>query len=163
MKFCGGLLAVTDLEHSKTFYKKYLNQDVIIDYGANVTLTGGFSLQTLPSWSGFIGDLDVRFEGNDTELYFEADDYDGFLLNIDELELVHPPVEQPWGQRCVRFYDPDGHIIEVGENITAAAMRFKESGMNVSQIAERMDVKEEYVREWLGDNASHPQSTRGLE
>jgi hypothetical protein len=25
--------------------------------------------------------------------------------------------------------------------------------VNVSQIAERMDVKEEYVREWLGDNA----------
>jgi catechol-2,3-dioxygenase len=48
MKFCGGLFAVRDLERSKAFYKKYLNQDVIIDYGANVTLTGGFSLQTLP-------------------------------------------------------------------------------------------------------------------
>jgi transposase len=35
----------------------------------------------------------------------------------------------------------------------AVVTRFKESGMNVSQIAERMDVKEEYVREWLGDNA----------
>jgi nitrate/TMAO reductase-like tetraheme cytochrome c subunit len=86
-------------------------------------------------------------------LYFEADDYDGFLSNIGELELVHPPVEQPWGQRGVRFYDPDGHIIEVSEPMTAVATRFKESGMNVSQIAERMDVKEEYVREWLEDNA----------
>jgi hypothetical protein len=53
----------------------------------------------------------------------------------------------------VRFYDPDGHIIEVGEPMTAVAARFKESGMNVSQIAERMDVREEYVREWLGDSA----------
>jgi hypothetical protein len=40
MKFCGGLLVVTDLERSMAFYKKYLNQDVIIDYGANVTFTG---------------------------------------------------------------------------------------------------------------------------
>jgi DNA gyrase inhibitor GyrI/catechol 2,3-dioxygenase-like lactoylglutathione lyase family enzyme len=150
MKFRGGLLVVTDLERSKAFYRKYLNQDVIIDYGANVTLTGGFSLQTLSSWLSFIGGLDVRFRGNDTELYFETDDYDEFLSNIGELELVRPPIEQPWGQRCVRFYDPDGHIIEVGEPVTAAATRFKKSGMNVSQIAERMDVKEEYVREWFG-------------
>jgi len=119
MKFCGGLLAVTDLERSKAFYKKYLNQDVIIDYGANVTLTGGFSLQTLESWRGFIGGLDVNFKGNDAELFFEADDYDAFLLSIDGLKLVHPAVEHPWGQRGVRCYDPDGHIIEVGETITA--------------------------------------------
>jgi catechol 2,3-dioxygenase-like lactoylglutathione lyase family enzyme len=153
MKFSGVLLAVTDMERSKAFYRKYLHQDVIIDYGANVTLTGGFCLQTLPSWRGFIGGLDVRFRGNDTELYFETDDYDGFLSNIGELELVHPPVEHAWGQRGVRFYDPDGHIIEVSEPMTAVATRFKESGMSVSQIAERMDVKEEYVRELLGDNA----------
>jgi hypothetical protein len=49
----------------------------------------------------------------------------------------------------VRFYDPDGHIIEVSETITAMVVRFKESGMNVSQISERMDVKEEYMWEWL--------------
>jgi catechol 2,3-dioxygenase-like lactoylglutathione lyase family enzyme len=153
MKFRGVLLAVTDLERSKAFYRNYLHQDVIVDYGANVMLTGGFYLQTLPSWRGFIGDFDVRFRGNDTELYFETDDYDGFLSNIGGLELVHPPVEHSWGQRGVRFYDPDGHIIEVGEPITAVATRFKESDMNVSQIAGRMDVKEEYVREWLGDNA----------
>jgi hypothetical protein len=38
MKFRGGLLAVTDLERSKAFYKNYLNQDVLIDYGANVRI-----------------------------------------------------------------------------------------------------------------------------
>jgi len=151
MKFCGGLLAVTDLERSKAFYKKYLDQDVIIDYGANVTLTGGFSLQTLETWRGFIGGLDVNFKGNDTELYFEADDYDAFLSSIDGLELVHPPVEQLWGQRGVSFYDPDGHIIEVGETLTAVAKRFKESGMSAPEIAVRMDVKVEYVRQWLDD------------
>jgi catechol 2,3-dioxygenase-like lactoylglutathione lyase family enzyme len=153
MKFCNVLLAVTDLERSKEFYKKYLNQDIIDDYGANVMLTGGFYLQTLPSWRGFISGLDVCFRGNNTELYFETDDYDGFLLNIGELELIHPPTEHSWGQRGVRFYDPDGHIIEVSETLTVVATRFKESGMNVSQIAVRMDVKEEYVREWLGDSA----------
>lgn len=151
MKYMGGLLAVTDLERSKAFYKKYLEQDVVVDFGANVTLTGGFSLQTLESWRGFIGGLEVRFKGNDTELYFEADDYDAFLSGMDGLKLVHPPVEYPWGQRCVRFYDPDGHIIEVGEKITAVVKRFVKNGMSAPEIATRMDVKEEYVRQWLED------------
>lgn len=151
MKYMGGLLVVTDMERSKAFYKKYLDQDDIVDFGANVTLTGGFSLQTLETWRGFIGGLTVRFKGNDTELYFEADDYDGFLSNLGELELVHPPIEHSWGQRGVRFYDPDGHIIEVGEKIIMTVKRFVKSGMNALQIAARMDVKEEYVREWLDD------------
>ena len=149
MKYMGGLLVVTDLECSKAFYKKYLHQDVVVDFGANVTLTGGFSLQTLESWRGFIGGLEVRFKGNDAELYFDVDDYDAFLSGIGELELVHPPIEHPWGQRGVRFYDPDGHIIEVGEKITAVVKRFVKSGMNASEIAVRMDVKEEYVLGWL--------------
>lgn len=153
MRFVGGLLAVTNMERSKAFYKKYLNQDVIIDYGTNVTLTGGFSLQTLPTWRDFLGGLDVCFNGNDTELYFEADDYDEFLASIGELKLVHPPVEQSWGQRGVRFTDPDGHIIEVGEKMTSVVKRFMADGMTAPQIAVRMDVKEEYVREWLDEIA----------
>ena len=65
------------------------------------------------------------------------------------IELVHPVKEHSWGQRAVRFYDPDGHIIEVGENITAVARRFENTGMTVKEIATRMDVREEYVQEWL--------------
>lgn len=72
-------------------------------------------------------------------------------MGIEGLELVHPTVEHPWGQRGVRFYDLDGHIIEVGETMTAVTKRFKKSGMSAPEIAVRMDVKEEYVREWLNE------------
>jgi catechol 2,3-dioxygenase-like lactoylglutathione lyase family enzyme len=149
MKFCGTLIAVTDLERSKLFYKKQLGLDVEVDFGANATLTGGISLQTLETWQGFIGGLDVVFKGNDAELYFEADNFDDFIKNLDGAELVHPLLEHRWGQRVVRFYDPDGHIIEVGENIGKVVQRFRGSGMTVPEIAIRMDVDEKYVQEWL--------------
>lgn len=97
MKYIANLIVVTDLERSKAFYKKVLGQDVIVDYGANVTLSGGFSLQTLESWQGFIGGLDVSFKGNNGELYFEAEDFDAFAKNLDVVEFVNPPYEQPWG------------------------------------------------------------------
>jgi uncharacterized glyoxalase superfamily protein PhnB len=34
---------------------------------------------------------------------------------VDRVDLIHPIVEQAWGQRVFRFYDPDGHAVEVGE------------------------------------------------
>ena len=149
MKFVSSLIAVTDMDQSKAFYKKHLGLDVEVDFGANVTLSGGLNLQTLESWRGFIGGLDVAFKGNDAELYFEADDFDVFIQNLDGLELVHDPYEHSWGQRTVRFYDPDGHIIEVGEKIDAVVRRFLADGMNASEIAVRMDVQEKYVLEWI--------------
>jgi len=76
-------------------------------------------------------------------------DFDNYIKTLDGLELVHPPLEHAWGQRAVRFYDPDGHIIEVGENIGAAVQRFRGRGMTISEIAVQMDVDEKYVREWL--------------
>ena len=51
----------------------------------------------------------------------------------------------------MRFYDPDGHIIEVGENIQSVCRRFADSGMTPEQIAVRMDVPPEAVFFWLGD------------
>ena len=78
MKYKSPLIAVTDMERSKAFYKKYLCLDVEVDFGANVTLTGGIALQTLDSWRGFIGGIDVSFKNNAVELYFEEDDFDTF-------------------------------------------------------------------------------------
>ena len=149
MKYISPLIAVTDLERSKAFYKKYLGLDVEVDFGANVVLTGGLSLQTLDSWRGFIGGLDVNFKGNDSELYFETDDFDRFVKEHSDLELVHTPYEHSWGQRTVRFYDPDGHIIEVGENMLDVVCRFQSEGMTSAEIATRMDVDEKYVLEWI--------------
>ena len=31
-----------------------------------------------------------------------------------ETEYVNVPMTHSWGQRVVRFYDPDGNLIEVG-------------------------------------------------
>lgn len=76
MKYKSPLIAVTDMERSKAFYKKYLCLDVEVDFGANVTLTGGIALQTLDSWRGFIGGIDVSFKNNAVELYFEKKDFD---------------------------------------------------------------------------------------
>ena len=154
MKYKNPLLVVTDMERSKTFYREMLGLRVVMDFGANITLTGGVSLQTRDSWKTFIraSDSEIAFGSNDAELYFEEDDFDAFVDRLSSLEsvrLVHPVTEHRWGQRAVRFYDPDRHIIEVGENIKAVCRRFLDSGMTVEETAARMDVPVKFVNSCL--------------
>ena len=67
--------------------------------------------------------------------FFEENNFEKFskILNIYEIEYVHPIMEHLWGQRVVRLYDPDKHIIGVGENMKAASKRFLCSGMTPEQ------------------------------
>ncbi len=154
MEFKGPLLAICNMEKSKKFYGEVLGLKTELDFGANVTLTGGIFLQTKESWQTFIRKMEgeITFSGNDAELYFEEDDFDGFaekLAGFPDIRCVHPVFEHRWGQRVVRFYDPDGHIIEVGEDIKAVCRRFVASGMTSEETAARMDVPVDFVRDCL--------------
>ena len=148
MKFKNSLLVVSDMDKSVKFYKEVLGLHKIMDLGANVTLTGGICLQTQETWTEFIENDSLFFGGNTSEIYFEEDDFGRFINKLKNLDInyVHPVKEHSWGQRVVRFYDPDGHIIEVGENIKTVCKRFLESGMTPEQTAERMDVPLKFVK-----------------
>lgn len=151
MEFKNPLIAVADIDKSVEFYKKVLGLRIVVDFGANKTLSGGLCLQTLETWKEFIDEKEICFGGNNTEIYFEEDKFDEFIDKLKEcdIEYVHPIKEHSWGQRVVRFYDPDKHIIEVGENIKAVCKRFLDSGMTVEQVAERMDVPIDFVNECM--------------
>lgn len=49
-------------------------------------------------------------------------------------------LEQTWGQRSIRFYDLDRHIIEVGESMKKVVERFLASGLTMEETSKRMDV-----------------------
>lgn len=147
MKIKNTMLVVTDIDKSVEFYKKVLGLRVIMDFGANKTLTGGLALQTLETWREFIGTDDISFGNNSSEIYFEEDNFDKFAERLQKFDVdyVHPVKEHLWGQRVVRIYDPDKHIIEIGENIKSVCQRFLDSGMTAKQVAERMDVPVRFV------------------
>ena len=83
------------------------------------------------------------------ELYFEEDKFDDFLKKLAAIKgifYVHPVQQYSWGQRVIRFYDPDFHILEVGENMKSVCRRFLDSGMTIEAAAVRMNVPEKFVR-----------------
>ena len=52
-----------------------------------------------------------------SELYFEEYDMEGFVKKLEEsefeIEYVTRLMTYSWVQKVVRFYDPDGNLIEV--------------------------------------------------
>jgi catechol 2,3-dioxygenase-like lactoylglutathione lyase family enzyme len=149
MKFKLPVIVVRDMERSRKFYEELLDLKVVLDFGANVTFDGGLSLQTRDVWRGFIGSEDtIICRPNNFELYFEEKNLDKFLQKLKgfDVEMVHDVKEYTWGQRVVRFYDPDKHIIEVAESMTIVIRRFYNQGMSVEEIVERSQHPVEFVK-----------------
>ena len=151
LKYTSTLIAVADMEKSKQFYHDVLGLEVVADFGDNVTLDGGIALQTMNTWKTFIRTDNLVLPNNAGELYFEEEDMDTFCDHLKKFDIcyVHPLFEHRWGQRVVRFYDPDKHIIEVGEKLDAVILRFMENGLSAEETAVRMDIPFDFVRACL--------------
>ncbi|MBZ9570920.1 VOC family protein [Methanobrevibacter sp. TMH8] len=151
MKFMSAVLLVKDMEKSRAFYEKILNQEATIDLGSNVTY-GGFSLQTIDSWTGSTDKNKNSVslsKANDIEICFEASDYDGIVEKVKShnVELLHDTIEVPWGQRFIRFYDPDKHVIEVGEPLLNVFQKYMYTNMTMGDIIEKTGLSEEQITE----------------
>lgn len=154
MNYQGTLIAVKDIEQAKAFYQSVLELDVMVDAGEHVQLTEGIFLQTVDSWADFIHkkETEVVLENNAIELYFETKDMDAFIERLavrKDIEYLHPLLEHSWGQRAIRFYDLDKHIIEVAESIAMVVKRFFDSGMTIEEVAERTGVEPPYIKDIL--------------
>lgn len=151
MKDMAVMLVVSDIEKSVEFYNKLFGLQIVADFGANKTLTGGLALQTQETYKKFIENDTISYGGNNFELYFEVDDFDNFADKLSGFDIVyvHQIKTHSWGQRVVRFYDLDRNIIEVGENMKTVCQRFLDSGMTPEQVASRMDVPIQYIHDCI--------------
>ena len=117
VKYKGTLIVVKDCKKALNFYRKLFGFELLQDNDGNMELTGNLYLQEVQYWEKFIG-RSVLPKSNSTELYFEEPDPEGFVQKLQRLypetEFVNPLMTHSWGQRVVRFYDPDGNLIEVG-------------------------------------------------
>ena len=143
MKYQGVCIAVKDISLSKKFYQDLFRLEVFQDYGRNISF-GGLSLQQDFDWLLGISKESVLKESHNMELYFEENKFDDFISKLDQRENIRyigdGVKEAEWGQRSVRFYDLDGHIIEVGETMKMVVNRFLDSGLSMAETSKRMDV-----------------------
>ena len=116
MKLKNILIVVNDVEKSKVFYKDLFGLDVVTEQEGNAVLTEGLVLQDAGIWKQTLGS-EIAFFHNASKLYFEERDIERFAERleayVEEIRYVDRLTELAWGQKLLRFYDPDGHLIEV--------------------------------------------------
>jgi len=143
---CQPVLFVKDAGVSTKFYTDVLGFTVIMDNGgANITFKEGFTVWQI--WEGNIISQTIGIENitnnknvSRFELCFETDDLDSIYktLKDNNVRFLHEINTELWGQRTIRFYDPDGHLIEVGEEMSIFLKRiYEEEGRDLEATSKR--------------------------
>ena len=143
MKYDCTVISVADIKAARKFYEDLFGLEVFQDYGRNIAFTCGLALQQDFDWLVHLPKESILKKSNNMELCFEEQDFDSFLHKLKEypnIECLGEVIEHSWGQRVIRFYDLDGHIIEVGENMKMVIKRFLASGMTIDEVSVKMDV-----------------------
>lgn len=152
MKHVCMLISVADINAARKFYEDLFGLEVFQDYGRNIAFTCGLALQQDFDWLIDLPKEKVLKKSNNAEIVFEEQDFDSFLNKLKEypdIEYLGEVIEHSWGQRVIRFYDLDGHIIEVGEDMKMVIKRFLSSGMAMEEISVRMDASVEDLTKLL--------------
>ena len=117
MKLKNTLIVVKDIDKARQFYHDLFGLELVRDNDGNMILTEGLVLQEEKYWKEFLG-REILPENNSSELYFEESDIESFVKKLEssypELKYVNRLMTHSWGQKVIRFYDPDGNLIEVG-------------------------------------------------
>lgn len=152
MKYICTVISVEDISAARKFYEDLFGLEVYQDYGKNIAFTCGLALQQDFDWLVSIPKEKVLKKSNNAEVVFEEQDFDGFLNKLKEypeIEYLGEVIEHSWGQRVIRFYDLDGHLIEVGEDMKMVIKRFLASGMSMEEVSVKMDVSIEDLTKLL--------------
>ena len=152
MKYICTVISVSDIEAAKKFYKDLFGLKIYQDYGKNIAFTCGLALQQDFDWLVNLPKEKVLKKSNNVEIAFEESDFDEFVIRLkqyENIEYLDEVMEHTWGQRVIRFYDLDGHIIEVGESMKIVIQRFLSTGMTMEEISSKMDASIEDLTKLL--------------
>lgn len=150
LTFENPVIFVKDIERSKKFYIEVLNQKINIDFGGSLMFESGISLWEIKPDHIVSKECDTKTETvNRFELNFETNDIEGIYQNVKKhgLEFLNEIREEPWGQRTIRFFDPDYHLIEMGESLETFVMNFYNKGLTEIEVSQRTSVPLINVRE----------------
>ncbi len=143
MKYASTVISVSDINKARKFYEDLFGLELYQDYGINISFTCGLSLQQEFDWLVNLPKEKIIKHSNNIELCFEEENLDDFLKKLEQypgIVYLGDIIEHTWGQRVVRFYDLDGHIIEVGEDMKMVINRFLASGMTIEAVSAKIDV-----------------------
>ncbi len=138
LKFVSSVIFVKNIQASKEFYTKIAEQNILYDFGKNVVFKSGFSIWEIDKNHEICRNMVKKPAGNKFELYFETNNLKKFisLIEANKIKKLHNVKEESWGQRTIRIYDPDDHILEIGETMEKFVGRLKKT-MSFEEVSEK--------------------------
>jgi len=122
LQFIHPVVFVKDIEVSKVFYTNTLGLKMIGDHGPFVLFENHFSIHQARELAVTVWKANAPYDTDQPQgqhnllLYFETSELEAAFARLkNKVRLIHPIERQAWGQLVFRFYDPDGHVIEIGE------------------------------------------------
>jgi catechol 2,3-dioxygenase-like lactoylglutathione lyase family enzyme len=120
--FVNTIVFVKDMNVSKKFYSELLGLKVMNSYPTIIWFENNFAIHDAAALYKTIYKKDLPSpparQGKDNiDIYFECTDLEALFNSLQEqnVQFIHPIETQAWGQKVIRFYDPDYHIVEIGE------------------------------------------------
>ena len=163
VKYIGPIVAVEEIAPSRYFYEHLLGQKVKYDFGVNVTFEGDFAIHLRSHLQALQGETTqgtANRKSPNAELCFETDEIEALCQRLKDgaVEFVHEIREQPWAQRVMRLYDPDGHILEIGETMDAVVRRTRDEGKSIDEIITKTGMPRAFVEGAVQDRSQNRRS-----
>jgi uncharacterized glyoxalase superfamily protein PhnB len=148
----GPIILVENLDFSRNFYEKVLKLKVIYDFGVNVSFEGGLAIHLRTHFEEIHKLKDspkILYGSNSVDLNFETEELDDIYYELKQLkvEFIHEIQEAPWGQRSITFYDPDKHIVSIGEAMEGVVNRLYKQGLSVDEVVNKTSMPKEFVEQ----------------
>ncbi len=154
IKFQSSVIFTKDFGKMKDFYQNIMKQEIEFDFGNCIGFKCGLSIWSLQPEYTITKNLGYSFNDNgnkNLELCFETDDFENIIADFEKIEIkyLHNVIEEKWGQRTIRFFDPEDNLLEIGETIFCFVKRFYNMGMTYEEIANRTSVPIEHIEKLL--------------
>jgi lactoylglutathione lyase len=114
------ILYVSDLHRAVSFYRDVIGlafkfaRDEYAEFDGGGVKLGLFPAAIVPELIGR-----ERAPGPEGEIVVIVEDVDGEAdrLRAAGVEILSDPTDRPWGHRTLHVADPDGHVVELAQEI----------------------------------------------
>lgn len=119
IRYRNSIALVRDIAVSKQFYQDMIGLNILQDYETFILFQDNFAIHKADLFYHYI---DKPYHGekmgrDNVDFYFTTSDLPGYCKKLKEAQVVfiHDIIQCEWGEKVFRIYDPDGHILEIGD------------------------------------------------
>lgn len=117
MKLNSSIILTRDMDRSIRFYRGIMGLELEKQFDTVAFFQDGLVIHDEAVYVNYLRVPDPYPGGFRAVYYYIASDIDEMYGTLEEKKVafIHGLETQPWGERCLRFYDPDGNVIEIGD------------------------------------------------